>query len=197
MHPAAGVVADSAVCPDCGLDTTLMCSGGVARGEDEAHCRPGACAREGGGDNNRQKVHVAEQPVPCNFTHYIPSQMLVQGASHAALGNLEVARTSESQTDVEQSHTRECESTSQMLFTHNRMLCDEVLRLRQELKSQPHTPAPARADAFSGQGEHLATCLSFVFRCAGGAREGSVHTRLSSLALHRLLAYDQNLTQAH
>jgi hypothetical protein len=67
-------------------------------------------------------------------------------------------------------------------------VCDKSLRLN---LTPLHLPEQM---LFRAKVNTLPLALSCVFRCAGGAREGSVHTHL---ALHRLLANDQNLKQAH
>ena len=130
------------------LERRLACEGGKAADG------PGAGESCG---ISRQMAHVAGQPVSCNFTHYLPSQIVLQASPHAGLGPVEGTRTSHRY--VKQSSPRECESPSQMLFMHNQMLCDEVLRLRQELAAHPCNPAPAGAYALQRPGDALPPAL--------------------------------------
>lgn len=106
--------------------------------------------------NRTTQVLDTQKPLPCNFTHYLPSCMdvLQSPVAHrdnaksgaACVGRAQQAQHGWAQDVIEvtdgvmgRSVTENCRDahtkTSEILFVHNQILCNEVIRLRQALAS--------------------------------------------------------------
>ena len=90
-------------------------------------------------DHEMHKISKSENSVPCNFTHFLPADFDLRGLPKPS-ATLEIETQGNKPCNVQRSsgvdHTEDV--SSHMLFLHNRILCNEISRLRKELASDSY-----------------------------------------------------------
>jgi len=120
-----------------------------------------ACIIGGGGlvENRTRMAHAVEQAMPYSLTHYFPSAFTPRSAA----GGSGSARISAAPSPKDLMASTGCGDTltSDSLFVHNQILCNEVWRLRQERASElPHLYASACASSSSPHATAAAVAAS-------------------------------------
>ena len=138
---------------DCHQQLELALSNNMRIQHRMADCidvHDAACIIGGGGlvENRTRMAHAVEQATPYSFTRYLPSACKPRSAD----GGSGSARISAAPSPKDLMASTGCGDTltSDSLFVHNQILCNEVWRLRHERASElPHLHARACASSSS------------------------------------------------